>query len=84
MKNEFLISLNAIKKIKEFVKIVDKFDSDIDITQGRYVIDAKSIMAIFSLNLLEPMKIKIISVNEKEIESFNNVMEEFKYECEGK
>jgi phosphotransferase system HPr-like phosphotransfer protein len=84
MKNEFLISLNAIKKVKEFVKIVDKFDSDIDITQGRYVIDAKSIMAIFSLNLLEPMKIKIISVNEEEIESFNNVMEEFKYECEGK
>jgi phosphotransferase system HPr-like phosphotransfer protein len=84
MKNEFLISLNAIKKVKEFVRIVDKFDSDIDITQGRYVIDAKSIMAIFSLNLLEPMKIKIISVNEEEIESFNNVMEEFKYECEGK
>lgn len=84
MKKEFLISLNAIKKVKEFVKIVDKFDSEIDITQGRYVIDAKSIMAIFSLNLLEPMKIKIISVNEEEIESFNNVMEEFKYECEGK
>ena len=45
------ISLNSIDKVKSFVNDITKFDCDFDLVSGRYVIDAKSIMGIFSLDL---------------------------------
>ena len=44
------ISLNSIDKVKAFVNEISKFDCDFDLVSGRYVIDAKSIMGIFSLD----------------------------------
>ena len=49
------ISLNSIDKVKSFVNDVTKFDTDFDLISGRYVIDAKSIMGIFSLDLSNPI-----------------------------
>ena len=49
------ISLNSIDKVKSFVNDLTKFDSDFDLVSGRYVIDAKSIMGIFSLDLSKPL-----------------------------
>ncbi|MCR5216342.1 MAG: HPr family phosphocarrier protein [Lachnospiraceae bacterium] len=54
-----LISLNSIDKIKSFVNDITKFDSDFDLVSGRYVIDAKSIMGIFSLDLAKPIELNI-------------------------
>ena len=48
------ISLNSIDKVKSFVNDITKFDYDFDLVSGRYVIDAKSIMGIFSLDLSKP------------------------------
>ena len=45
------ISLNSIDKVKAFVNDVTNFNTDFDLVSGRYVIDAKSIMGIFSLDL---------------------------------
>ena len=45
------VNLNSIDDIKEFVNIVNRFPVDVDLSNGRYVIDAKSIMGIFSLDL---------------------------------
>ena len=45
------ICLNSIDKVKAFVNDITKFDTDFDLVSGRYVIDAKSIMGIFSLDL---------------------------------
>ena len=53
------ISLNSIDKVKSFVNDVIKFDSDFDLVSGRYVIDAKSIMGIFSLDLSKPIDLSI-------------------------
>ena len=53
------ISLNSIDKVKAFVNEVTKFDSDFDLVSGRYVIDAKSIMGIFSLDLSKPIDLNI-------------------------
>ena len=53
------ISLNSIDKVKAFVNDVTKFDSDFDLVSGRYVIDAKSIMGIFSLDLSKPIDLSI-------------------------
>ncbi len=55
------ISLNSIDKVKSFVNDVTKFDSDFDLVSGRYVIDAKSIMGIFSLDLSKPIDLNIHS-----------------------
>ena len=55
------ISLNSIDKVKAFVNEVTKFDSDFDLVSGRYVIDAKSIMGIFSLDLSKPIDLNIHS-----------------------
>ena len=55
------ISLNSIDKVKAFVNDITKFDSDFDLVSGRYVIDAKSIMGIFSLDLSKPIDLNIHS-----------------------
>ena len=53
------ISLNSIEKVKSFVNEIAKFDTDFDLVSGRYVIDAKSIMGIFSLDLSKPIDLNI-------------------------
>ena len=53
------ISLNSIDKVKSFVIDITKFDYDFDLVSGRYVIDAKSIMGIFSLDLSKPIDLNI-------------------------
>ena len=49
------ISLNSIDKVKSFVNAITQFEFDFDLISGRYVIDAKSIMGIFSLALNQPI-----------------------------
>ena len=53
------ICLNSIDKVKAFVNEVTKFDTDFDLVSGRYVIDAKSIMGIFSLDLSKDIDLNI-------------------------
>lgn len=51
------VSLQAINDVKDFVNIVMKYDFDIDLVSGRYAVDAKSIMGIFSLDLSKPIEL---------------------------
>ena len=67
------ISLNSIDKVKAFVNDVTKFDSDFDLVSGRYVIDAKSIMGIFSLDLS-----KNIDLNIHSEENMDNILKVLK------
>ena len=53
------ICLNSIEKVKSFVNAITLFDVDCDLVSGRYVIDAKSIMGIFSLDLSKPIDLSI-------------------------
>ena len=55
------ICLNSIEKVKSFVNAITRFDVDFDLVSGRYVIDAKSIMGIFSLDLSKPIDLNIHS-----------------------
>ena len=57
VKYETKIQLNAINDVKEFVNTVMRFNYDIDLVSGRYAIDAKSIMGIFSLDLSKPIEL---------------------------
>lgn len=51
------IRLSTIQDVQNFVNIVNRYDLDIDLSSGRYIVDAKSIMGIFSLDLLQPIKL---------------------------
>ena len=53
------ISLNSIGKVKSFVNAINQFEFDFDLISGRYVIDAKSIMGIFSLDLSKSIDLTI-------------------------
>lgn len=53
------ISLNSIDRVKSFVNDITRFENDFDLVSGRYVIDAKSIMGIFSLDLSKPIDLNI-------------------------
>ncbi len=59
----FNILLKEINDVKNFVNIVCRFDTEMDLASGRYVVDAKSIMGIFSLDLTKPIKAEIVSDN---------------------
>lgn len=69
------ISLNSIDKVKAFVNEVTKFDTDFDLVSGRYVIDAKSIMGIFSLDLSKPIELNIH--NDDDVDMIMNALNAF-------
>ncbi|MBE6850073.1 MAG: HPr family phosphocarrier protein [Ruminococcus sp.] len=52
------VTLKAIDDVKEFVNTIMRFEFDIDLVSGRYAIDAKSIMGIFSLDLSKPIELR--------------------------
>ena len=56
---ETMISLQAINDVKDFVNTVMLFNYDIDLVSGRYAVDAKSIMGIFSLDISRPVELYI-------------------------
>ena len=78
MNTELILNLNDFKRAKKFIEIVNKFNSDIDVMRNRYVIDAKSTLGIFTIDLSEPVKVRLNSDDCAEITRFNEVMEEFK------
>lgn len=57
------LDLNSIDKVKGFVSAIEKFDGYFDIATGRYVVDAKSIMGIFSMDLSRKIEFRILETN---------------------
>ena len=55
------ISLSSISDIRDFVSITFKYDFEMDISSDRYVVDAKSLMGIISLDLSKPVTLKVYS-----------------------
>lgn len=60
------ISLNSIDKVKSFVNDISGFNAEFDLVSGRYVIDAKSLMGIFSLDISKPIDLNIHTEDETE------------------
>lgn len=78
MNRKIKIDLHNTDNIRKFIQIVRGFESDIDITTARARVDAKSIMALFALDLSQDTYVEIISDNINEIRIFHEKMEEFK------
>lgn len=57
------VRLSSIEAVRDFVEIVRQFDGDIDLSSGRYIVDAKSIMGIFSLDLMNAITLTAHSDN---------------------
>lgn len=53
------IKLTSISDVQNFVNAVSRYNGDIDLRSGRYVVDAKSIMGIFSLDLMQPVEMTV-------------------------
>lgn len=72
------INLNDVSKIKGFIRVVRGFESDVDIMTERAVVDAKSVLGIYGLDLTQDTYVRIISDDVNENRKFETAMEEFK------
>lgn len=63
------VNLNSVEKVRAFVNSVNTFNSEFDLVSGRFVIDAKSIMGILSLDLSKPITLNIYSDDDAIMES---------------
>ena len=77
-KNTCIIKLNSIEKVKDFVNQATTFECDVDVLYRRYILDAKSIMALLSADLTEPLKVVIHTNDYDELKRFFDTMEDFK------
>jgi len=70
----YTVHLSSISDVKAFVSAASSLPCDIDIISGRYVIDAKSIMGIFSIDLAKPVKVELHGT-EQDAAKFESLIE---------
>ena len=63
------VSLGAVGLVKDFVSAIAPFPLDLDLVSGRFVVDAKSIMGIFSLDLTQPLELRVHGDGGPELEA---------------
>ena len=73
------VQLRGLSSVKSFVNILTRYECDFDIIDQRYVVDAKSIMGLFSLDLLHPLDLKIHSEDEELIKKVTDELEMYNY-----
>ena len=61
----YILDLNSIERVKGFVTAIEGFEGYFDLVSGRYVVDAKSIMGIFSMDLSMNVEFRILETNDK-------------------
>lgn len=71
------IKLNGIDEIKNFIDIVSSFPCNIDIVSGRYVVNAKSIMGVFSLDTTKGMIVRVDSEDDEEVQRVVDALRNF-------
>lgn len=74
------ILLNSIDKVKDFVNKIARVNADVELVHGKYVIDAKSVMGIFSLDLSNTLTAVLSDAESKDIVLFNAICDEFSAE----
>lgn len=68
------IMLSSINDVKNFVTMASRYAGDVDLVSGRYIVDAKSIMGVLSLDLSRPI---VMNIHEQNCEDFLKNVEEF-------
>lgn len=77
MEKSYTILLDTIDRVKDFANTIGRFDAEIDLSDGRHVVDAKSIMGVFSLNLKISLNLTICSCSDDEKESLEKALQPF-------
>ena len=80
MQTQMLLNLSGIESVKNFVNKAYKFNDPIDVKQGRYTVDGKSLMGLFSLDLFLPVMVTIQTHDSGVMADFYHEMEEFEVE----
>lgn len=75
---EITIKLNEITKIKQFVNEVTLIPCNVDLQRDHYIVDAKSIMGIMSLDISKPVKAILHSDDLEDIKLFESIIEKYK------
>ena len=70
------VSLGTIESVKKFVTKITQFDEDFELIQGKYVVDAKSVLGIFSVDLSKPVLLRINAEGDR-LEQIKNAVKEF-------
>ena len=70
------VSLGTIESVKKFVTKISEFDEDFELICGKYVIDAKSILGIFSIDLSKPVLLRINAEGDR-LEQIKKAIKEF-------
>lgn len=71
-----MVLIDTMDKVKDFVRATSQFDAELDLISGRYVIDAKSILGLFSLDLTSPVRLRIEG-DSSEIDSVLDAMKPY-------
>lgn len=79
MMREVQISLRTIEEVKEFVQTITMLDGDFELISGKYIVDAKSILGLFSVDLSKPVTLRI-DVNDSKMNEVLTVIEKYKAE----
>lgn len=74
------VYLNSIDKVKDFVRLMSDIEDNIDLVSGRYIVDAKSLLGIFSLDLSKPINLEFNG--SKNEESIKKIFHEFEMELQ--
>ena len=84
MDTNFIISLDSIADVNAFANTIAHFKSEIDLSSGRYIVNAKSIMGIFSLDLTRPLTLTVHGKDELEENQLCNctILKKNKFTCD--
>ena len=74
----YKIKLDTIEKVKKFTSIIDTFENEIDLISNRYIVNAKSIMGVFSLDLTQNLSVIIHDATMKDVARLQELMEDFR------
>lgn len=75
-----MLSLNSFDKVKDFVNAITPFDTEVNLVSGKYVVNAKSVMGIFSLDLSKPIEAiadEETATSNKELGQIKRIMQRF-------
>ena len=72
---DFSVSLTSVDQVKQFVDAACRCSCEVDVSSGRYVVNAKSIMGLFSLDLSQPVGVGVRGSREEEEEFRTHVAE---------
>ena len=73
---DMYVSIGPIESVKKFVTKITEFDEEFELIRGKYVVDAKSVLGIFSIDLSKPVLLRINAEVEM-LEQIKNAVKEF-------